>query len=62
MELPWSGSHGLSWNFHDVKTMVISCGQNDMKIPWKFHGNSMEFLCEKTMGYFCKGVTDSVKR
>jgi len=34
---------------------VISCGQNDMKIPWKFHGNSMEFLCEKTMGYFCKG-------
>jgi len=35
--------------------MVISCGQNDMKIPWKFHGNSMEFLCEKTMGYFCKG-------
>jgi len=52
MELPWSGSHGLSWNFHDVKTMVISCGQNDMKIPWKFHGNSMEFLCEKNHGVF----------
>jgi len=23
------------WNTHGAQTMAISCGQNDMKIPWK---------------------------
>jgi len=54
MKLPWFAHHGYSmenwtmdipWNYHGRDPMgchgifmVISCGQNDMKIPWKFHG------------------------
>jgi len=52
MEISWKlmvCDHGNSMG---VQTMEISCGQNDIKIPWKFHGNS--WFAAMVIPWVCK--------
>jgi len=50
--VPMDFTPGFPWNIHGVQTMEISRGQNDMKIPWKFHGNS--WVATMVIPWVCK--------